>query len=122
MGCLLIGLLIVAGLLKPNTSGMGTHQQLGLPPCTTVMLFGIPCPTCGMTTSWSHFMRGQWVASWSANPGGFCLAILSVVTAIWGFVTAGTGVYRHWVSGRVAFAISMVILAITLFDWALRIF
>ena len=32
---------------------MGTHQQLGLPPCNFVTLTGYPCPACGMTTSFA---------------------------------------------------------------------
>ena len=122
MGGLLFGLLILAGILRPDSSGMGTHQQLGLPPCTTVMLFGIPCPTCGMTTSWSHFTRGEWIASWSANPGGFCLAIVTTITGIWAFVSAASGSYRAWLSGRSTLGVFSVILAITLYDWVLRIF
>lgn len=68
-------LLVTAGQLEPSPNGMGTHQQLGLPPCTMRMLAGIRCPGCGMTTSWSHFMHGQWRESQAANLGGFLLAI-----------------------------------------------
>ena len=49
----LLGLLAVARWLEPAASGMGTHQQLGLPACTTVTLFNVRCPSCGMTTSWA---------------------------------------------------------------------
>lgn len=73
-----IGLLAVAGTLHPSGSGLGTHQQLGLPPCSMRMLVGIRCPACGMTTSWSHFVRGEWVGSLAVNPGGFLLALYAV--------------------------------------------
>lgn len=122
LGCALIGLLLVAGWLKPSSTGQGTHQQLGLPPCTFIMLFNVPCPTCGMTTSWSHFMRGDFVASWNANPGGLCLAILSASAGIWGFFVAIRGKYVRFLPSRIGWAIALVITAITLVDWAFRIF
>lgn len=74
-----IALLAVAGTLRPSGSGLGTHQQLGLPPCSVRMLFGIRCPACGMTTSWSHFARGEWAGSLAANAGGFLLACYAVL-------------------------------------------
>ena len=67
----------IAAILSPDPSGLGTHQQLGLPPCSARLLLGIRCPACGMTTSWSHFMRGQWVQSIQANLAGFMLALYS---------------------------------------------
>ena len=69
------GLLLVAAGLEPNPKGLGTHQQLGLPPCTMRVVLEIRCPACGMTTSWAHFVRGQWVSSMRVNLGGFMLAI-----------------------------------------------
>lgn len=72
----------VARFLAPAPSGLGTHQQLGLPPCTMQVLFSMRCPACGMTTSWSYWTRGQWWASAKANTGGACLAFLVVAVAI----------------------------------------
>ena len=62
-GLTLVSLLAVAGSLQPSPAGLGTHEQLGLPSCTFRWLFGMRCPSCGMTTSWSHAMRGQWCRS-----------------------------------------------------------
>ncbi len=73
-------------LLSPSEQGLGTHQQLGLPPCSVRVVFGMRCPACGMTTSWAHFVRGQWWQSANANPGGFLLAIYSLsfaAIALW---------------------------------------
>jgi len=69
-------------ILKPNPAGHGTHQQLGLPPCPSVMIFGRPCPGCGLTTSWTGVMHGQWQASWEAHPLGAFLYILFTVSAL----------------------------------------
>ena len=75
-------LLIVARFLSPSQQGLGTHQQLGLPPCSMRVMFGIRCPGCGMTTSWSHFTRGQWLQSLQSNIGGFLLAIVALIV-VW---------------------------------------
>ena len=79
----LLGLLAIAAMLKPSPLGHGTHQQLGLPPCTFWVLFGRPCPTCGMTTAWAHLVRGQWVDACRANLGGALLGLLAMVAAPW---------------------------------------
>ncbi len=114
-------LLGVAGLLQPSTSGLGTHQQLGLPPCSMRVIFGIRCPTCGMTTSWSHFMHGHWWASAQANTGGFLLALLAVGTAPVQIRWAWTGVApRYPVQNRMIFAV-LGIAGVTFCDWLVRI-
>lgn len=77
-----VGLLGVALWLQPSPSGMGTHQQLGLPPCVTVMMTGYPCPSCGMTTAFSHAVRGQLLRSFHAQPAGLAAAILSTIGAM----------------------------------------
>lgn len=76
-----LSLLGVARTLTPDADGLGTHQQLGLPPCSMRIMFNMRCPGCGMTTSWAHFTRGQWVSSVQSNLGGFLLATLTVVAA-----------------------------------------
>ena len=61
---------------SPKT--MGTHQGLGLPPCNMVQLIGKPCPSCGMTTSFSLLMHGDPVNSVKANWAGTVLAAKSL--------------------------------------------
>ena len=72
-----LAVLVTATMLPPSPTGIGTHQQMGLPQCAWMAVSGIPCPTCGMTTSFSHFVRGNWVASFYVQPMGFVLALLS---------------------------------------------
>ena len=55
---------------RPSHDGHGTHQQLGLPPCPSVLLFDRPCPGCGLTTSWTAFIHGNFVESFHAHPLG----------------------------------------------------
>ena len=122
IGCGLLALLLVARLLTPNKGGMGTHQKLGLPPCTAIMWFGIPCPSCGMTTSWSHFTRGEFVRSWQCNAGGLCLALASIGTGFWTITMAIRGRYWRLITLEASTILAIIIFAITIVDWVLRIF
>lgn len=56
--------------LSPDKYGHGTHQQLGLPPCPSVLFFDRPCPGCGLTTSWTAFIHGHWAEAFHAHPLG----------------------------------------------------
>jgi hypothetical protein len=85
LGCLVFA---VASWLTPYDElgrplSHGTHHQLGLPPCVMNMLTGIPCPSCGMTTSISLVMHGQFAAAWEANWAGVVVAPLGMATTIW---------------------------------------
>jgi hypothetical protein len=40
LGAFLLAMLAAAAWLQPDPRGFGTHQQLGLPPCTFQALFG----------------------------------------------------------------------------------
>jgi hypothetical protein len=78
----LLVLLVVASGLRPDASGIGTHKQLGLDPCPWMTLFDTPCPTCGMTTSFSHAANGQYAGAFHAQPLGATMAITSAA-AFW---------------------------------------
>jgi len=82
---LLLGVLVMVGVglyLTPDPAGHGTHQQLGLPPCTIYYLTGRPCPSCGLTTSVSAILHGQFGLAWRANPMGFVIVAAAVVVAL----------------------------------------
>jgi len=82
---LLLGVLVMVGVglyLTPDPAGHGTHQQLGLPPCTIYYLTGRPCPSCGLTTSVSAILHGQFGLAWRANPMGFVIVAGAVVVAL----------------------------------------
>lgn len=80
LGCL--PLLILAAGIQPNPSGVGTHRQLGLQPCQFEFQTGVPCPTCGMTTAFAHFVRGNILASAYVQPLG-AIAALAVAITFW---------------------------------------
>ena len=89
--------LIVAALATPNPSGVGTHASaLRLQPCHFLASTGLPCPGCGMTTSFAWFARGNVAASVFVQPMGTALAVLAAATVWVGLYMAVTGrpVYR----------------------------
>ena len=121
-GLVLAVLLATAAWLAPSSKGMGTHQQLGLPPCTLVQLTGMRCPSCGMTTSWSHLMKGNVWGSLKANSAGCLLGLLALFLAPWMLSSAFFG--RLTVpppSDTVLITITVVVVAVTLGDWLIRI-
>jgi hypothetical protein len=74
-----VALMIGLGLyLQPNPSGHGTHQQLGLPPCSLYFFTQRPCPSCGLTTSISAWLHGDWRLGWRANPFGIVVLLIAM--------------------------------------------
>jgi hypothetical protein len=99
----LIAVFAIAIYLNPydgnGTARRGeTHLQLGLPPCTFKMLTGLPCPSCGMTTSFSLVMHGDVLNSLRANWVGTLLAVLCLLLIPYGLISAGRGRYLVSVS------------------------
>ena len=60
-----------------------THLQIGLPPCTFRSLTGIPCPSCGMTTSFALLVCGDLENSLKANAVGTLLALFGLLVIPW---------------------------------------
>ncbi len=92
-------LLLVAAWLTPASDGHGTHTQMGLPPCGWVVSMGIPCPSCGMTTSFAHAADGDLLGALKAQPAGAVLALLSAmvfVLSVWVLCT-GSAIGTFWV-------------------------
>lgn len=79
--------IICSGLglfMHADPHGHGTHQQLGLPPCPSVMLLGRPCPGCGLTTSWTALLHGDLATAFHVHPLGPVLYLCFTLTAIGG--------------------------------------
>jgi len=70
---------------------METHRQLGLPPCTFLYMTGLPCPSCGMTTSFAFLAHGDVANSVRANAVGTLLAAFLVILLPWSLVSAIRG-------------------------------
>lgn len=120
-GCGVLGTLITARCLVPDASGQGTHQQLGLPPCTSVVLFNAPCPACGMTTSWALLTRGRVADALSANMGGVLLAIIALayIPASCYFFMVGVASRDEWFSFGLAMSL-VVAIVVAVLQWACR--
>ena len=86
-----LGVLIIAAWLHADSSGHGTHTQLGLSECAWAEYFDAPCATCGMTTSFAYAADGRWMTSLAAQPFGTVLALASAVLFWGGLHVAATG-------------------------------
>ncbi|MGL4553317.1 MAG: DUF2752 domain-containing protein [Gemmataceae bacterium] len=92
----LAGVFAVATRIDPYGPGgraatMATHQQLGLPPCNFVTTVGIPCPACGLTTSFALSVRADAVNAARANWVGLLLAGFCALLIPWGVASAAAG-------------------------------
>ena len=122
MGGGLITLLATAATLTPSPKGFGTHQQLGLAPCSFTQIVGFRCPSCGMTTSWSHAVRGRLPSAVQSNSGGTMLALMAMLLGPWLLISAVIG---RWFVRRpnewVALGLAVTVVTVTLIDWFIRL-
>lgn len=77
-----VSVLGIALWLKPSPAGVGTHTQLGLPPCGILAATGYPCPGCGMTTAFASMVRGNLPLAWTANPAGILLFLATALFVV----------------------------------------
>jgi hypothetical protein len=121
------GVLSVAAWLRPDPRGFGTHQQLGSGrfasgPCGMLLVTGFPCPTCGMTTAFSHTVRGQFVRAFLVQPAGFVLALATGCIAIGSAAALVRGRTPRLPLDRIAsHRLFIVLLGVLLFGWAFKI-
>ena len=69
----------MAAWLTPESAGIGTHRQMGLPVCSFYVRTGYPCPTCGFTTSVSAMANGRFGLALVSHPFGVVFFIGVVV-------------------------------------------
>ncbi len=82
MLAVLLGVIVTARTLTPKGSGMGTHTELGFPPCTFYVLTKYPCPGCGLTTSFTHITRFHFREALKVHPFGpilFALVLMMLL-------------------------------------------
>jgi len=92
-GC--VAVLTAAARLAPNPSGWGTHHQLTGSPCLFRLFLGIPCATCGMTTSFAHMARLQIGRAFAVQPAGALLFAGVVALALFAAVQVIKGTTRR---------------------------
>jgi hypothetical protein len=97
---------------------MASHRQLGLPPCTFAEVTGVPCPSCGMTTSFALLVRGDVGNSSRANWVGTLLAIACMLAIPWAIVSAllGRAVFIRSLERALIFSI-MSLLVLMFVRW-----
>lgn len=62
-------------------------------PCGFKQLYGLPCPTCGMTASVTAFVQGKILESFYIQPAAALLCCILLVLAFLTFLMAFFGVY-----------------------------
>ena len=68
-----------------------------LSPCGFKQKYGLPCPTCEMTTSALAFVQGKIFESFYIQPAAALLCCVLVITAFLAFLIAIFGVYFSFV-------------------------
>ncbi len=107
---------------QPDPRGFGTHEQLGMLPCSWPGAVGMPCPTCGVTTAAAHLVHLEPLQALVAQPFGAALAAAGLWLAAKGALTAITGrplVERmaRWPHGRLLLWTA----ALLLVSWAYKV-
>src|SRR4030095_10825456 len=108
--------------LHPDPRGLGTHEQLFLPPCWFHWWTGIPCPACGLTTSFAYLAKGDFLKGFQTHPMGPVLFLL----AIMGFVYALISLFRRRPSWEIlestaSFWVTIALLSGLIITWACKI-
>ena len=121
MGLALLAPFAVAARLTPSQRGYGTHQQLGLPPCSFRALFGRRCPSCGATTAWAWLVRGRLAEALKAHVTATVIGLLAATAAGWLLLSAvrGAWVVRPLSDAEAAVMVS-TLLAAAAVEWLLR--
>ena len=124
LGIMALGFLAVFGIaawLHPYDEtgqpySMATHTQLGMAPCNMVVLYGKPCPACGMTTSFALLMKGDVLNSAKANWVGTGLAATCLLLVPWAVGSAVRGRYFVIGSFEKASTVGVIVLLVAMFS------
>ena len=109
--------LVLPFFLRPGTVLAGTHTQLPLPPCPFYLVTSIPCPVCGMTTSFALLVRGLLIRSFLAHPlGAAAYLYLAGLTA----TAAATVLARRPVTVAVRATLAQTVLVLGT-AWAVKL-
>lgn len=121
-GALALGVLAVARVLSPDPTGLGTHEQLGLPPCLFHALTSWPCPACGLTTAFAHMARFDLPAAAAAHLFGApsFIATVAVVPVCFAGAVRGWPFAATWRAFGLRRALPWVALAF-LVAWIVRV-
>lgn len=113
---------VIATRIDPYQGGearrMGTHMQLGLPDCNFKEITELPCPSCGMTTSFCLLIRADVWHSMQANFAGTALAVFGLIFIPWALTSAFLGRFV-WIRSleMVVFRLAIVFLVLLFGRW-----
>ncbi len=112
----------IARWLHPDARGFGTHQQLGLPPCAFTALTHVPCPGCGLTTSFAYMAHGHLLDAFRAHLMGPLLFGITVWLAFYAPFAALRGrPLRTVLEARPAFPVLMLTAGAGVLTFVLRV-
>jgi hypothetical protein len=123
LALLFLAPLLVGAWLEPVPGGAGTHLQLGLSPCSSLVASDFPCISCGMTTSVTYFAHGNWLASLYVQPAGFVFALV-LCAAFWvAAYIAATGRPVHRLLMGISLRWSLLLMSATVLGgWGWKIY
>ncbi|MCC7145521.1 MAG: DUF2752 domain-containing protein [Phycisphaeraceae bacterium] len=117
-----LGLLVPAARLQPDPSGMGTHTQLGLPPCPWPTTYGYPCPTCGVTTAAALAAHGRLIEALIVQPAGALLTVALAAAALLSAYALVTGIsLKPLLGAALRPATLWIIVMIVLLAWGYKV-
>ncbi|MDX2033662.1 MAG: DUF2752 domain-containing protein [Blastocatellia bacterium] len=114
--------LFVARSLEPSSRGVGTHEQMGLPPCPFLHFTGFPCPSCGLTTSFAHAAHLDFYQALVTQPVGlltFLLTVASIPFLL--FLLARRVRWEDLIHSRAADRMIRVMIALYALGWLYKI-
>ncbi len=116
-----LGVLMVAASLHASDAGYGTHTQLGLPACSVQVFTDMPCPTCGVTTAFTHAAHGRLLTAAATQPLGATLALGLAMAAIIGAYVAATGAnVVRWLAPLRSSMTVWIVLGIVAASWVYK--
>jgi hypothetical protein len=97
--------------------GLRGHPDLLLPPtCPSRVWFGVSCPGCGLTRSFVHLARGDWVASTACHRLGWLMACVAAVQVPYR-LAALAGRERFLLPERAARWVGRTLIALLIGNW-----
>jgi hypothetical protein len=117
-----LAVLMIAAWLEPSPTGIGSHRRMGLEPCQFELRTGVPCITCGMTTSFAYFVRGQLLASLYVQPMGSILALTTALIFWTALYVALTGRPVHRITRFIPMKAWLIpLFTLTILAWMWKI-